>query len=128
MSKTIQSIRTDKAPAAIGPYSQAISYGDLVFTSGQIPIDPASGKIVEGDIEVQARQVFSNLRAVLEAADTSLEKALKVTVYLQDLADFQRLNSVYAAAFGQARPARTTVQVARLPLDSRVEIDVVAAR
>jgi len=126
MNDTIKIVETDNALKAIGPYSQAITHNGLVFPSGQIPIDPVSGAMLEDDIEVQARQVFSNLKAVLEAAGTTLENALKVTVYLKDMNDFQRFNSVYAEAFGDARPARSTIQVARLPKDSRVEVDVVA--
>jgi len=124
----ICSIQTEKAPAAIGPYSQAVVAGDMVFTSGQIPVDPATGKMVEATMEAQARQVFKNLEAVLQAAGSSLQRAVKVTVYLKDLGEFQTLNRIYAEVFGSARPARSTVQVARLPLDSLVEVDVVALR
>ncbi len=128
MPTEIRSIQTGGAPAAIGPYSQAIVVDNLVFTSGQIPVEPTSGKLVEARIETQARQVFKNLEAVLGAAGTTLQRAVKVTVYLTDLEDFQALNRVYAEVFGTARPARSTVQVARLPLDSLVEVDVVALR
>ncbi len=128
MVTELRTVHTEEAPAAIGPYSQAVVAGDFVFTSGQIPVDPGTGKMVEPDIEVQARQVFRNLEAVLKAAGSSLQRAVKVTVYLKDLGDFQRLNRVYAEVFGDARPARSTIQVARLPLDSLVEVDVVAAR
>lgn len=121
-------ISTDQAPKAIGPYSQAIELGNLIFTSGQIPLDPATGALVEGGIEAQTRQVFNNLRAVLLAAGTVLEKTVKATVFLQDLNDFQAMNAVYAEAFGEARPARSTVQVARLPRDARIEIDLIVAR
>ncbi len=127
MASDIKTVHTDRAPAAIGPYSQALVVGGFVFTSGQIPVDPGTGKMVEGTIEAQARQVFRNLEAVLNEAGTSLQRAVKVTVYLKDLGDFQVLNRVYAEVFGTARPARSTVQVARLPLDSLVEVDVVAA-
>lgn len=128
MTAELKSIHTPQAPAAIGPYSQAIVMGDLVFTSGQIPLRPDTQTLVEGDIEAQSRQVFQNLAAVLEAAGSSLSKVIKSTVYLQDMNDFQRFNAVYAEAFGDARPARSTVQVARLPRDARVEVDVIAAR
>lgn len=128
MTAELKSIHTPQAPAAIGPYSQAIVMGDLVFTSGQIPLRPDTQTLVEGDIEAQSRQVFQNLAAVLEAAGSSLSRVIKSTVYLQDMNDFQRFNAVYAEAFGEARPARSTVQVARLPRDARVEVDVIAAR
>lgn len=128
MTAELKSIHTPQAPAAIGPYSQAIVMGDLVFTSGQIPLRPDTQTLVEGDIEAQSRQVFQNLAAVLEAAGSSLSRVIKSTVYLQDMNDFQRFNAVYAEAFGDARPARSTVQVARLPRDARVEVDVIAAR
>lgn len=128
MTAELKSIHTPQAPAAIGPYSQAIVMGDLVFTSGQIPIRPDTQTLVEGDIEAQSRQVFQNLAAVLEAAGSSLSRVIKSTVYLQDMNDFLRFNAVYAEAFGDARPARSTVQVARLPRDARVEVDVIAAR
>ncbi len=128
MSTTIETIETREAPAAIGPYSQALVVGDMVFTSGQIPVNPVTGKMVDPDIEQQARQVFENLEAVLKAAGTSLQRAVKVTVYLKDLGEFQTVNRIYAEVFGSARPARSTVQVARLPLDSLIEVDVVAVR
>ena len=119
-------ISTPKAPRAIGPYSQAVVAGGFVFTSGQIPIDPATGEMISGSIEEQTHRVFANLQAVLEAAGTSLHNAVKVTVYLQSLEDFKRVNEVYAEVFGEVRPARSTVEVAGLPLGSRVEVDVVA--
>lgn len=125
---TPEIISTDLAPKAIGPYSQAIELGNLVFTSGQIPLDPVTGELVAGGIEAQTRQVFVNLRAVLLAAGTELEKTVKATVFLADLNDFAAMNAVYAEAFGTARPARSTVQVARLPRDARIEIDLIAAR
>ncbi len=120
-------IKTDHAPAAIGPYSQAVAYGGLVFTSGQIPLLP-DGSLVEGDIEAQTRQVLANLAAVLEAAGSSLEQVLKCTVFLKDLDDFAAMNAVYSEVFLSEQPARSTVQVAKLPLDVRVEIEAVALR
>jgi 2-iminobutanoate/2-iminopropanoate deaminase len=125
MSK--QAIFTSHAPAAIGPYSQAIRSGNLVFLSGQIPLDPESGHIVEGDAAVQTARVLQNLAAILEAAGSSLEQVLKTTVYLKDLADFAMMNEVYARFFGDCPPARATVEVARLPRNVLVEIDLIAA-
>ncbi len=119
-------ISTDAAPAAIGPYSQAIRVGNLIFVSGQIPIDPGNGAVVSGDIRAQTSQVLKNLAAIVEAAGSSLERAVKTTVYLRDLADFAAMNEIYAQAFGTKPPARATVQVARLPRDVAVEIDLVA--
>ena len=114
------------APAAIGPYSQAIAAGGLVFVSGQLPLDPATGELVEGDIAAMTRQIFRNIEAVLAAAGTSLDKIVKTTVFLQDMADFPRMNEVYSAALGEARPARSTVQVSGLPRGVLVEIDLIA--
>lgn len=119
-------IRTDNAPAAIGPYSQGIKTGSLIFTAGQIALDPASGKLVEGGIEAQTRQVLTNLKHILEAAGASLETVVKTTVFLADMGEFAALNNVYAEFFGEAMPARSTVQVAALPLGARVEIEAVA--
>ena len=116
------------APAAIGPYSQAVSVGDFVFTSGQVAIDPATGKLVEGGFEVQARRVFANLEAVLAASGCAFGDVVRSTVYLADMGDFPVLNRVYAEAFGEHKPARSTVQVAGLPLGARVEIDLLARR
>ncbi|SRR5258706_15633971 len=120
-------VSTADAPQAIGPYSQAISIGDLVFCSGQIPLNP-QGKIVEGDISVQTRQVLTNLQAVLVAAGSSLARVVKTTVFLADMGDFAPMNQVYSEFFGSAVPARSTVQVARLPRDARVEIEAIAVR
>jgi reactive intermediate/imine deaminase len=120
-------IRTEAAPAPVGPYSQAIRSGGLVFASGQIPLDPATGKIVGGEIEDETRQVLANLRAVLEAAGSGLDQVVKATVYLTDLALFPRVNAIYAEAFAvDPAPARVTVEVAGLPLGAQVEIDAIA--
>jgi len=121
-----RSVQTDAAPAAIGPYSQAIIAGGFLFTAGQIPIDPVTGQIVEGDVVPQTRRVMDNLQAVLAAAGASWKDVVKTTVFLQDMADFPRMNEVYSAAMGEARPARSTVQVAGLPRGVRVEIELVA--
>ena len=121
----LQILHTDAAPAAIGPYSQAVKVGNLLFTSGQIPLTPA-GQMVTGDAQVQARQVFANLQAILEAAGTMPSRVVKATVFVSDLADFDVINKVYAEFFGEHRPARTTVQAAKLPRDAKVEIEVVA--
>ena len=119
-------IATDKAPAAVGPYSQAVRVADFVFTAGQIPLDPATGQIVEGGIEVQTRQALTNVSAVLQAAGTSLANVVKTTVFLADIGEFQAMNGVYAEFFGGAPPARSAVQVAALPLGARIEIEAVA--
>jgi 2-iminobutanoate/2-iminopropanoate deaminase len=119
-------IATDQAPAAVGPYSQAVQVADFVFTAGQIPLDPITGRIVEGGIEAQTRQALTNLGAVLKAAGTSLADVVKMTVFLADIGEFQAMNGVYAEFFGVAPPARSSVQVAALPLGARVEIEAVA--
>ena len=119
-------VSTAKAPAAIGPYSQAIRVGNLLFVSGQIPLDPGTGEIVVGDIRAQTRQVLTNLSAIVEAAGSSLARVAKTTVYLRDLSEFAAMNEVYAEFFGQQPPARATVQVARLPRDAAVEMDLIA--
>lgn len=119
-------IASNGAPAAIGPYSQAIRIGELVFCSGQVPIDPATGELVDGDIGAQTRRALDNLQAVLEAAGSSLTRAVKCQVYLADMNDFAAMNEVYATAFTEPPPARACVEVSRLPKDARVEIDVVA--
>lgn len=124
MERTV--VSTEHAPAAIGPYSQAIGAGGLVFVSGQLPIDPATGQIVDEDIGGMTRRIFANLTAVLEAAGSSLAKVVKVTVFLADLNDFQAMNAAYAAFFPAEPPARSTIQVARLPRDARIEIEVIA--
>jgi 2-iminobutanoate/2-iminopropanoate deaminase len=123
-----KAIQTEKAPAAIGPYSQGIVAGGFVFCSGQIPIDPAAGTIVAGGIEEQTRQVFKNLAAILEAAGSSLEHAVKCTVFLQDMNDFAAMNKVYAEFVPGVAPARAAYQVVRLPKDVKVEIDCIAVK
>ena len=119
-------IATDQAPKAIGPYSQAIRAAGLVFTSGQVAIDPATQQVVAGDIAAQTERVLKNLSAVLQAAGSSLDQALRCTVFLKNMGDFAAMNEVYGRYFGQAPPARTTVEAARLPREVLVEIDVIA--
>lgn len=119
-------VSSDAAPAAIGPYSQAILAGGFLFTAGQIPLDPVTKQVVDGDIVPQTRRVLDNLQAVLAAAGASWKDVVKTTVYLQDMNDFARMNEVYSGAMGDARPARSTVQVAALPRGVLVEIDLVA--
>ncbi len=119
-------IATPEAPQAIGPYSQAIRAGNLLFASGQIPIDPATGALVDGDITAQTRRVLDNLGAILKAAGASYDNVVRTTVYLADMNDFPTMNAAYAAYFNSPAPARSTVQAARLPRDARVEIDVIA--
>lgn len=119
-------IQTDRAPQAIGPYSQAIKANGFVFASGQIPLDPATGQLIEGDIRAQTERVLNNAQAVLEAAGSSLDRVVKTTVFLADMNDFAVMNEVYATFFSTTRPARSTVQAARLPRDVKVEIEVVA--
>lgn len=119
-------VSTDQAPAAIGPYSQAVVSGGLVYTAGQIPLDPATMEVVPGDVAAQTRRVMQNLSAILAAAGSDLSLVVKTTVFLRDMADFAAMNEVYAAAFGAHRPARSTVAVAGLPRDVRVELEVVA--
>jgi 2-iminobutanoate/2-iminopropanoate deaminase len=118
-------IQTDAAPAAVGPYSQAIRAGNLLFTAGQIPLRP-DGSRVEGDVEAQARQVLANLRAVLEAGGSDPSRVVKCTVFLRDMDDFARVNAVYGEVFDDAPPARSAVQVAKLPLGVAVEIEAIA--
>lgn len=119
-------VQTDRAPQAIGPYSQAIKANGFVFASGQIPLDPATGQLIEGDIRAQTERVLNNAQAVLEAAGSSLNQVVKTTVFLADMNDFAAMNEVYATFFSATRPARSTVQAARLPRDVKVEIEVVA--
>lgn len=120
-------IATEAAPKAIGPYCQAVVHSGLLYCSGQIPLDPATMKVVEGGIVEQTERVFANLEAVLRAAGSDFSKVLKTTVFLSNFEEFPQMNEVFARAFGAHRPARSTVQVARLPLDVRVEIECIAA-
>jgi 2-iminobutanoate/2-iminopropanoate deaminase len=120
-----QPVSTQAAPAAIGPYSQAIRAGDFLFVSGQIPLDPATGALVDGDVRAQTRRVLENLSAIVAAGGASLERVVKTTVYLVDMNDFPAMNEVYATFFSAPAPARATVQVGRLPKDVRVEIDAI---
>ncbi|MBX7171928.1 MAG: RidA family protein [Pyrinomonadaceae bacterium] len=119
-------ISTDNAPGAIGPYSQAVKVGNMVFVSGQIPIDPKTGEFVAGDVPEQTSQVLKNLSAILEAAGTSLNNVVKTTVFLADMNDFSAMNAVYSEFFIENKPARATVEAARLPRDARVEIECIA--
>jgi 2-iminobutanoate/2-iminopropanoate deaminase len=121
-----QAVSTPAAPAAIGPYSQAIKAGPLLFVSGQIPLDPATGQLVPGGIEAQTRQVFANIEAILDAAGASFDAVVSATVYVADMNDFAKVNEIYATYFKAPAPARATVQVARLPKDALVEIQVIA--
>ncbi|TAJ85408.1 RidA family protein [bacterium] len=121
-----EAVQTDRAPKAIGPYEQAIKIDHFVFTAGQIPIDPKTGNIVDGGIAVQTRRVLENLKGVLEAAGSSLDRVVKATVYLKNMADFAAMNEVYAEFLGSSKPARSTVAVAELPRGALVEIDLVA--
>ena len=125
---TREVISTSAAPGAIGPYSQAIGIDGLVFCSGQIPLDPATGDVVPGGIEEQTRQVMENIRGVLAAAGSAFERIVKTTIFLADMNDFAKVNTIYAEYFPADPPARSTVQVARLPRDVRVEVEVIAQR
>lgn len=120
-------IATDGAPRAIGPYAQAVVCGDFLFLSGQVPIDPGTGELARGTVREEVDRVLDNLQAVLAAAGCGLDRVVKTTVYLTDLADFAAMNEAYARRFGEHRPARSTVQVAALPKGARVEIDAIAA-
>ena len=124
MNKEI--ISTADAPKAIGPYEQAVKAGEWIYVSGQIPLDPKSGSLVEGDIAVQTRRVMENLKAIVETAGSSLDRVVKTTVFLKNIADFATMNEVYGGYFGTAKPARSTVAVAELPRGALVEIDLVA--
>lgn len=123
-----QAVTTAAAPHAIGPYSQAVVVGSMVFVSGQIPLDPESGQMVAGDITAQTHQVLKNLSAILTAAESSLDQVVRTTIFLADLSDFTVVNEVYGRYFEAPSPARTTVQVSRLPRDARIEIDAIASR
>jgi 2-iminobutanoate/2-iminopropanoate deaminase len=122
-----QAVSTASAPKAIGPYSQAVRAGSLLFVSGQVPIDPATGQIVAGDIGVQTHRVFQNIREILKAAGATFDHVVRTTVFLADMNDFVAMNDAYATYFTAPAPARATVQVSRLPKDARVEIDVIAS-
>ena len=122
-----EAVSSPEAPKAIGPYSQAVRAGQLLFVSGQVPLDPATGQIVAGDIETQTRRVFDNLAAVLKAGGRSFADVVRTTVFLADMNDFTAVNDVYGTYFSAPYPARATVQVARLPKDARIEIDVIAS-
>jgi len=122
-----QAVSSAEAPKAIGPYSQAVRAGQLLFVSGQVPLDPATGQLVEGDIAAQTHRVFANLAAVLKAGGRSFADVVRTTVFLADMNDFAAVNEVYGSYFSEPYPARATVQVARLPKDARVEIDVIAS-
>jgi 2-iminobutanoate/2-iminopropanoate deaminase len=119
-------VSTADAPKAIGPYEQAIKVGEFVYISGQIPLDPKSGSLVEGDIKIQTRRVMENLKAILQAAGSSLERVVKATVFLKSIGDFAAMNEIYAEYLGAAKPARSTVAVADLPRGALVEIDLIA--
>jgi len=123
---TTTKVITDKAPAPIGPYSQAIIAGGLVYTAGQIPLDPATKNLVEGDIKAQTEQALKNVEAILQAAGASMKSVVKTTVFLKDMGEFARMNEVYARFFSESAPARSTVEVARLPKDVKVEIEAIA--
>lgn len=126
MESNVDAVSTDRAPDAIGPYSQAIICGGWVFCSGQVAIDPATNEMIDGDVEAQTRRVFDNLAAVMEAAGGSLADVAKCTVYLKDFDDFAKINAIYASYFAEPYPARATVEVSRLPKDALIEIDAVA--
>jgi 2-iminobutanoate/2-iminopropanoate deaminase len=119
-------IQTDKAPKAIGPYSQAIQAGNLLFLSGQIPLDPVSGELVKGDIREQTRRVLENLKGVLESQHLGMDDVVKVTIFLKDIGNFNQVNEIYATYFPSSPPARSTVEVARLPRDAGIEIEAIA--
>ncbi|MEZ4424099.1 MAG: RidA family protein [Gemmatimonadota bacterium] len=124
--RTLHTLHTDNAPAAIGPYSQAIRVGRWLFCSGQIPLDPATGDVVSGDVAAQTERVFQNIRAILDEAGGSLERVVKTTVFLADMGSFGAMNEVYARHFGDHRPARSTIAVRTLPKNVDVEIEVIA--
>ena len=128
MGQDLRAVQTDKAPKAIGPYSQAIVAGDLVFCAGQVALDPKSGEVVSGDIREQVRRVLDNLAAVLDAAGSGMDRVVKTTVFLTDFAEFGAMNEVYAERFGAHRPARSTVQISFLPRGARIEIECIAVR
>jgi len=124
----LQTIATEKAPAALGPYSQGIVAGNMIFVSGQLPINPVEGKITAQSIEDMTRQSLENGKAILEHAGASLKDVAKVTIFIKDMNDFAQINGVYAEYFSEHKPARSTVEVARLPLDARIEIEMIAVK
>lgn len=124
---TKQIIKTDQAPAAIGPYEQAIRLGNMLFSSGQIALDPKTGNFLTGEIEEETERVLMNIQAILKAAEMDMTNVVKTTVYLADMSDFARMNAVYEKYFGDSKPARACVQVAALPKEAKVEMDVIAA-
>ena len=128
MAGELKVVQTDRAPKAIGPYSQAIVSGDLIFCAGQVALDPKSGELVSGDIREQTRRVIDNLAAVLAAAGSGLDRVTKTTVFLTDFAEFAAMNEVYAERFGAHRPARSTVQISTLPRGARIEVECIAVR
>lgn len=121
-------ISTDQAPAAIGPYSQAIEIGNLIFTSGMIPINPATGELVTGSVEAQAEQAFSNLKHLIEASGSSMDKVIKTVVFIQNMEDFGKINEIYAKYFPEPYPARSCVEVARLPKDVALEVEAIVGK
>ena len=121
-------VRTDKAPKAVGPYSQAVVSGNFVFVSGQIPLDPETGKMIEGDIEEKTKRVLENVSAVLESVGLSLKNVVKVTVFITDLSNFEKVNKVYSEFFGDHKPARSFVEVSALPKGAEIEIEVIAEK
>jgi len=121
-----QTVHSDKAPAAIGPYSQAVKANGFVFVSGQIPINPATGQLVKGDIRAQTRQSLENVREILNVSHSSLESVVKATIFLTDINDYAAVNGIYAEFFGESKPARAAVEVTRLPKDANIEIEVIA--
>jgi len=123
---TKETIRTEKAPAAIGPYSQAVKYGNMLFTSGTLGIDPVTGSFAEGGIQAQTKQCLENLKALLEASGSSLEKVLKTTVFIKEMNDFPKINEIYGQYFTKEQPGRSCVEVARLPKDALIEIEAIA--
>ena len=128
MAGELKVVQTDRAPKAIGPYSQAIVSGDLIFCAGQVALDPKTGELVSGDIREQTRRVLDNLAAVLETAGAGLDRVTKTTVFLTDFAEFAAMNEVYAERFGAHRPARSTVQISTLPRGARIEVECIAVR
>ena len=123
---TRSTVSTAEAPGAVGPYVQGVRAGDFLFVSGQVALDPATGQLVEGGVEAQTERALKNVRAILEAGGSSLDRVVKATVYLTDLGEFETMNRVYATFFGDSRPARVTVEVSRLPRNAKVEIDAIA--